>query len=255
MSNKRGRIILFLAITAIAVIGITLLPPIPQQQEYHDFADQRSFLGIPNLMDVISNLPFLAIGLWGLGIIKFSKRQDSSKAIVFTVFLGFCLLLFGSGIYHWNPSNLSLALDRLAMAIIFMSFFALIIHDYLGANVGRFLLVWLVLLGILSIFWWYGSEVSGTGDLRMYILVQYYPVVAIPLLMVLFNSQFNYNREIFFIYLFFILAKIAEDMDEAIFIRTGIISGHTIKHLFMAVSGVFIVLLYKRRHSQLQQLQ
>ena len=32
---------------------------IPLPQEYHNFADKRIFLGIPNMMNVISNFVFL----------------------------------------------------------------------------------------------------------------------------------------------------------------------------------------------------
>ena len=29
---------------------------IPRPKEYHDFADKRSFLGVPNGLDILSNL-------------------------------------------------------------------------------------------------------------------------------------------------------------------------------------------------------
>ena len=37
---------------------------IPLPQEYHNFADKRIFLGIPNTMDVISNIAILIPALY-----------------------------------------------------------------------------------------------------------------------------------------------------------------------------------------------
>ncbi len=47
----------------IGIIGLAL-HPIPQPLSYHNFADQRAWLGIPNFGDVASNLPFALVGLW-----------------------------------------------------------------------------------------------------------------------------------------------------------------------------------------------
>jgi len=47
-------------------VTFSLLPRIPQPQAYHLFADQRGFLGISNFGDVVSNMPFGMIGIWGL---------------------------------------------------------------------------------------------------------------------------------------------------------------------------------------------
>jgi hypothetical protein len=42
------------------------LPPLLQDQSYHQFADQRELFGIPNFWNVVSNLPFIAVGAVGL---------------------------------------------------------------------------------------------------------------------------------------------------------------------------------------------
>jgi len=45
-----------------------------QPVSYHNFADQRAMLGIPNFLNVASNLPFAVIGIWGM-IFLFSARD------------------------------------------------------------------------------------------------------------------------------------------------------------------------------------
>jgi hypothetical protein len=52
-------------IGGIVALGLLLSPRIGQPQSYHQFADQRTLLGIPHFFDVLSNLGFLVVGLWG----------------------------------------------------------------------------------------------------------------------------------------------------------------------------------------------
>ena len=66
---------------AASLVGL-LLPPIPQDQGYHDFADHRTMFGIPNFWNVVSNLPFVAVGAVGCGDFMTMQRSSSS-------FLGF----------------------------------------------------------------------------------------------------------------------------------------------------------------------
>ena len=54
-----------LMVASLAILP--LLPPVPQDPSYHQFADQRTLLlGIPNFWNVISNLPFVLVGAMGL---------------------------------------------------------------------------------------------------------------------------------------------------------------------------------------------
>ena len=57
---------LLFAVTALIAVAGLLLPRIPQPQSYHVFADRRSFLGVPNFANVVSNIPFAVVGLCGL---------------------------------------------------------------------------------------------------------------------------------------------------------------------------------------------
>ena len=54
---QRGRLVLLIATTFLAVAAVFFLPPIPQGEHYHRFADQRALWGIPNFANVLSNLP------------------------------------------------------------------------------------------------------------------------------------------------------------------------------------------------------
>jgi hypothetical protein len=87
--------------------------PLAQPVAYHDFADQRTFLGIPHCLNVVSSAPFVLVGGWGLG---FLWRRDvvgpgrpfltSAERWPFVLlFLGVGLTGFGSAYYHLAPDN------------------------------------------------------------------------------------------------------------------------------------------------------
>jgi len=54
-----------LALSVPILVGVALMPPIPQSVAYHDFADQRALFGIRHFWNVVSNIPFAVIGLAG----------------------------------------------------------------------------------------------------------------------------------------------------------------------------------------------
>ncbi len=64
-------------IGGIIAVGLLLGPRIAQPLSYHQFADQRTFLGIPHFFDVVSNLGFLLVGVWGaVYVMKASAGAD-----------------------------------------------------------------------------------------------------------------------------------------------------------------------------------
>ena len=66
VTKGRGPVLVFLGLAAASLAALLLLPPILQDQNYHRFADERTLFSIPNFWNVISNLPFIAVGAAGL---------------------------------------------------------------------------------------------------------------------------------------------------------------------------------------------
>jgi hypothetical protein len=128
---------LLVLIAAVVAIIAMLLPPIPQPQWYHMFADQRTFFGIPNFNDVVSNLPFAVVGLWGLVLLFRSDGtpgrahflDDRERWPYGIVFAGLVLTAFGSAYYHLHPRNETLVWDRLPMTLVFMSLLAAVVAE------------------------------------------------------------------------------------------------------------------------------
>ena len=116
---------------------LTLVPPIAQDPAFHNFSDQKKFLGIPHFWNVMTNIPFLALGIMGLVKIHKHKLQgmlpDLYKAYI-AFFTGLILIALGSGYYHLDPSNSTLVWDRMAITVSFMSFFVLVVGESISTN-------------------------------------------------------------------------------------------------------------------------
>jgi Ceramidase len=229
-AEQKRPVLIFLALMATSLAGLLLLPPITQDQNYHHFADQRTLLGVPNFWNVASNLPFIAIGAAGLW--RFHR-----DAATFVVFLGIFLTGFGSCYYHWNPSDSTLFWDRLPMTLCFMAILAVVVEERLSAQLGATLLWPLLATGMLSLLLW-----RWTGDLRLYGWVQFFPCLALPLLLMLFPPKYTGTFYWAIAAALYAVAKLFELYDHAIH-SNFILSGHTLKHLFGA-AACFAVLRY-----------
>ncbi len=250
--SKRARVLFICAVVFLAGLGVALMHRIPQPQDYFNFADQRSWLGIPNFMDVISNVPFLLAGLGGLAIVfgrhsraSFLTRSERWAYAIF--FLGATLTCFGSSYFHWNPNAWTLVWDRLPMTLAFMSIVATIIGERISIRAGSLLLLPLLLIGAASVFLWYFSEARGSGDLRFYLCVQFFPVLVILLALLMFEPKYTRGSDFLVVIGFYALAKILEALDRPIFNLGHLVSGHTLKHLAAAIAAVWLARMIKKR--------
>lgn len=209
----RKQITILLIVLGV-LLFLILMPPLPQNQSYHAFADQRTLLGIPNFWDVVSNLPFAVVGL--IGLLTF---RDFATRIVF---LGIFATAFGSAYYHLSPDDARLFWDRLPMTVAFMSIFAIAIKQ-------RRLVAPLVIAGITSIVWW-----RLTNNLWPYGLVQFGSLAALAV--VAFRSE----PGLWPVIGWYGLSKVAEHFDRQIY-SVSPVSGHTLKHLLAGVGAWYVL--------------
>lgn len=235
------KISFILVLFALCAGSILALPPIAQDPNYHQFADSRLVLTIHNFWNVISNVPFVIVGIWGLlDIYPAQKNQfiNSKERIFFAfMFCSFALVGIGSSIYHLDPKNETLVWDRLPMTLAFMSFFAIVIAERIHLKAGFYLFPVFILLGIASVGYWHLSEQAQQGDLRFYALVQFFPMLAIPLLVLLFKPKYTGSYHFLIALGWYVLAKLCESYDLSIYAYTySNVSGHTLKHLAAAAA-------------------
>jgi hypothetical protein len=256
MTSINKAYVLLIAPAVIIVIIALFLQPIPQPLSYHNFADHRALLGIPNFGDVASNFPFAIVGLWGLlllrspGKAEFTDRRE--RWLYLVMFASLILTAFGSGYYHLAPDNARLVWDRIPIMIVFMALLAAVIAERVSVNIGLSLFPVLEILGVASVLYWRSSELRGHGDLRFYAAVQVYAIL-ILLLALLLPAKYSRGSDFAVIVGFYVLAKILEETDRQVFALGHIVSGHTLKHLAAAGAGYWVLRMLMKRQSVLSQ--
>ena len=179
------------------------------------------------------------MGLMGLS--RVIRGRDEYSLIYGVFFLGVFCVCWGSAYYHWHPDNARLIWDRLPMTIGFMAFFAAVIGERVSLTAAKYLLVPLLVLGISSVLYWHHTEMIGHGDLRAYGFVQFFPMLAIPYLLLAFRPTYTAVSYLWLSLLAYLLAKLCELADRPIYqVTHQIVSGHTIKHLLSALSCYLI---------------
>ena len=252
--SHRRRLWLLLGLGVAMVVTTFAVPRIAQDPGYHDFADQRTCLGVPNCLNVASNLPFLVVGGLGVRFLVRDRASDGTDAFLtaaerqpyWVLFGGIALTGIGSAYYHWAPDNTTLFWDRLPMTIAFMAILSSVIAERIDLTIGLRLLGPLLVLGALSTLYWHVGEIRGVGDLRPYALVQFGTLVAVPLILWLFPPRYTRTADLVRVIGWYGLAKVFEYFDHGFFHLTGI-SGHTLKHLASAVGAWWILRMVERR--------
>jgi hypothetical protein len=230
------------ALIALLLVGMGMATggPVGQDPAYHRFADARTWWGVPNTLDVLSNVFFAAAGLWGLSL--GARCEAGLRSSLDLFFTGLVLTAAGSAYYHWAPSDATLVWDRLPIVISFAGAIGAMAHQYLGADArARWANAWLC-MGVLSVGLW-----AAGGDLRLYLVVQFggfllglswilghrFAATAAPA----GSTSLPWGG----VWGAYALAKLAESLDAWLWHWTsGALAGHALKHV-IAAAGVALL--------------
>jgi len=231
--------------TCLGAIGLalcvwTVMPGSAQDPRYHNFADQRHWLGIDRSADVLSNAGFVLIGLLAVVRLVSTVRERLSRASeagLWCVALGFVGTGAGSAWYHLDPSDSSLVWDRLPMTVVFAGILGTALAQRVGEDVARFALALLLELGVASVFYWHV-----TGDLSLYLMLQFGGIAALVLL-VLSTRRGEDPFPWWWLIGWYALAKVLEAGDVTIWRMThGLVAGHALKHLAATAAGAMFLM-------------
>ena len=227
--------------------------PIAQPAHYNDFADQSVLFGIPHAGDVLSNIGFGIVAMWGWILLRPKRDHVTLRHgwFGYQLFLiGLLLTAVGSGYYHLAPDNERLVWDRLPIGLAAAGLLAAVrAETRADTHVLRYTAI-LTVLAVLSVGWWhYTDSPQHPGDLRPYVLVQGSPLVLVPLWQAIYHAPRRDRIWFGVAVLLYVLAKFAEAWDHELLALLGWTSGHTLKHLLAtAAAGVLIGRLSQRLH-------
>ena len=246
--DRRKRVGILIMISLISLTALCFVPRIPLGSSYHDFADKRAILGIPNGLDVLSNLPFAFVGVWGIAWLflkstaaAFTDPRERLPYIVF--FAGVAFTGAGSFWYHLSPGDSRLPWDLLPMTCSFMSIVVGVVMERINVRAGLSIFLPLLLFGMTSVAYW-----DFTGDYRFYLFVQFFPPILLAAIILLFPPKYTHSDLLLVAFIFYVAAKLFEVYDRQVYALGEFVSGHSLKHVTAALSCFWILLvLIKRR--------
>ncbi|MSR74946.1 MAG: hypothetical protein EXS14_05710 [Planctomycetes bacterium] len=222
----------------LCALLVVLLPAVPQDPGYHSFHATASCCGLSHAELVLTNLPFLWVGIAALFALLSPSRSSLTRAealpwIVAT--LGIVATGLGSAWYHASPCTERLFWDRLPMTVAFAGLLAAAIAERLGPRCGTYALVALLLIDPATVFWWKHTEALGVGNLVPYALAQFLPLILMPVLMALTPRRTTGLLAWIGAVVLYALAKLLEQADGSLG-HTLVLSGHGWKHVLAALS-------------------
>jgi len=125
-----------------------------------------------------------------------------------------------------------------------MGVFSVVLGERISIKVGANFLIPLLIVGAASVAYWNVTEQLGKGDLRPYALIQFLPVLLIPVILWLFPARYSGTRYLVEMIGWYVVAKVLEFLDAAIWGWTGgWIAGHSLKHC-VAAWGIYALVRY-----------
>ena len=252
--TRTGKLMILFGLTLTLVVLVAMLPSIPQDQTYHQFADQRLLFGIPNFMDVVSNFPMAIAAAAGVLFVMCRRRDEDctfverGQAIPYALFFAAVLLTsVTSAYYHLAPGDGRLAWDRMPLSLVFVFFLAAVVAERINTQAALVLLLPLAVLAINSVIYWNLTEARGVGDLRLYLAVQAAPILLVPAILALFPTVYTGTSDLAIVVLLYIVAKLCEHGDGLIYQVGNIVSGHTLKHCLTGVAVLWVLRMLRRR--------
>jgi hypothetical protein len=221
-----------LAALALASFG----PSVAQHAQYHAFADQRVWQGLPRAMDVLTNLPFAMAGTWGLGCLWLASLEsdlDRRTQLAVVFFGGLLVTAMGSTYYHLQPDNLGLVWDRLGMVVAFAGLLGMAVADRISLRAGLAVLAATAVLGPMSVLLWYH-----TGDLLPWAVLQGGGMLLVLALALRKPLSGGWGLPLMAVMALYAAAKLFELGDHVVFEWThGLVSGHSLKHVLAALAA------------------
>lgn len=183
--------------------------------------------------DVLSNIGFAVAGIWAWLCAR--KRHTAGRPGYLLFAAALVMTAAGSAYYHLRPDDARLLWDRIPIALACAGLLATVRGDAGEATAVRRDTSLLAIFAIFSVAWWFK-----TGDLRPYLFLQALPLLLIPVWQWLHHAPRIERLGFAAAILLYVLAKAAELHDHDVLALSGVVSGHTLKHL-LATAAAFSI--------------
>ncbi len=226
----------FLTVLALFGPDVSHLAHSTPHAHGHPFVDARVWAGIPNALDVLSNLPFLLFGAWGL--FRLSRRSVGmpvpQRWAMTVFFVGLVVTFAGSSHYHWQPDTWGLMWDRLGMGVAFAGVLGLAVAERVSPRAaGATSFVTCVSAALAA--WW----CAATGDVLPWACIQFGGMLLVLVCAFLPKQAQAVGVNWLALIAFYALAKVVEGADVAVFTATAeLVSGHSLKHLVASLAAL-----------------
>lgn len=228
--------------TMLLMVGLFLISMIGQalgmfhlSGHYHEFIDSRGFFGIDRFFDTVSNIGFLIVGALFVKEIFLKDQKDFNLILIA---IGSILVFFGSSFYHLLPTDARLLWDRLPISMVFAGIlsYSLFANNLIPEKYKNKFNVGYLLFSICSVVFWYVGSLQQQTWLGPYVFVQFGGILTL-IYIALKGENKSFNKKIWAVLMWYILAKLCEHFDQSIFNLTHeLFSGHTLKHVFAAIA-------------------
>ena len=238
----------FWGLTLLLSVGVVLAPSghAHLYAHGHPFVDARIFWGVPNAMDVLSNLPLGLAGLMGLLMLRGKQMSPPTRHAMAVFFGGLICACLGSSGYHWAPNASGLMLDRLGMAVTFAGALGLALAERVGPTAAKLALPVMLASAALS-----AALAYTLGNVLPWGVVQFGGMALIA--WAAWQPRLDDALGVSFTVLIglYAVAKLCELNDAALFHLSGEwISGHTLKHLVAALAAWPVIATLLRQNAQ-----
>ncbi|WJX35361.1 hypothetical protein P8452_23364 [Trifolium repens] len=243
-----------IAIFICCMCLILFTPSIPRSPDQHQFADVRNLLGVPNTLNVMTNFPFLVVGVLGFVFAldgSFFNISSQGEVWGWVLFYGGMIgVAFGSTYYHLKPDNHRVIWDTLPMMVAFSSLLSCLIFERFGQRSGLSSMFALLVSAILCVL-----HERIYNDIRFCMMFQLILPLAIPAIAFMYRSKYTHSGYWFLSTGIYLLAKIEGAGDKKIYrVNHYFITGHSLEHLCLALIPFFLSIMLIYREVKFQRL-
>lgn len=235
--TRQATLILMVAMALAGVVGLLAWGPVVLASHMHQFADQRGWRGVPNALNVLSHLPLIPVGIWGLWRVSRLPAGERLRWIWFWFFVCQLLATIGGMAYHFAPDDASFMWDQVPKSAASTLFALAFLAERVDRRMGHSGAVALGLLAALlgGVWWIFTAERDQVGDLRPLMWLEMLPVLLVAAGAWTLNGHLLTRQDWLRSQLSFVVAQAVDWGDGWIFDATHqAISGHAIRHLALA---------------------